>query len=127
MTSTKQVSPKILANGWGTMEVELLGRNKDFKLWPGGGRGWDWSEYGTNHSHGIQLADVEELLRYGCKIIILTTGRFGRLKVSRKVITAVQKRNVDKVIVTTTKKGILLYNKYAAQGMAVGGLFHSTC
>jgi hypothetical protein len=46
-------SPRILSFGWGRIEVETLGRGKDFKLWPGGGRGWDWSEHGTSHTGGI--------------------------------------------------------------------------
>lgn len=37
-------SPRILAVSWGHMEVEGIGEGKDFKLYPGGGREWDWSE-----------------------------------------------------------------------------------
>jgi hypothetical protein len=39
-------SPKIVAISWGRMEVEGLPPGKDFKLCPGGGREWDWSETG---------------------------------------------------------------------------------
>jgi len=28
------------------MEVEGIGAGKDFKLYPGGGREWDWNETG---------------------------------------------------------------------------------
>ena len=35
------------------MEVEGLGAGKDFKLYPGGGREWDWSETGMRHAPGI--------------------------------------------------------------------------
>ena len=31
------------------MTVAGLGDGKDFKLWPGGGRAWDWRETGTHH------------------------------------------------------------------------------
>jgi hypothetical protein len=55
-------SPRILAVRWGRMGVEGIGAGKDFKLYPGGGREWDWNETGTRHSPGIQPADVEELL-----------------------------------------------------------------
>ena len=55
------VSPRIQEVSWGVMVVDGLGRGKDFKLHPGGGRAWDWREHGTQHSPGIQLADVEEL------------------------------------------------------------------
>ena len=55
----KKPSPRILAVSWGHMEVESLGAGKDFKLYPGGGREWDWSETGMSHSLGIQPADVQ--------------------------------------------------------------------
>jgi hypothetical protein len=47
------------------MDVEDLGSGKDFKLYPGGGREWDWTETNTGHVPGIQPADVEELLEHG--------------------------------------------------------------
>ena len=55
-------SSRILVVAWGRMEVEGIGAGKDVKLYPGGGREWDWNETGTRHSPGIQPADVEELL-----------------------------------------------------------------
>ena len=55
-------SPLVTHISWGRMEVEGLGEGKDFKLYPGGGREWDWSETGTQHVPGIQPADVEELM-----------------------------------------------------------------
>ena len=55
-------SPRITHISWGRMEVDGLGTGKDFKLYPGGGRAWDWNETGTRHVPGIQPADVAELL-----------------------------------------------------------------
>lgn len=127
MTDSKLSSPRILSSGWGKMEVEFIGSGKDFKLWPGGGRTWDWSEHGTNHYRGVQLGDVAELVERGCRIVILTTGRLGRLKVPQDVVSALGEKDVDEIIVTTTKKGLKLYQEYAARELAVGGLFHSTC
>ena len=72
--SLSHISPRILSNGWGKMDVEALGSGKDFKLWPGGGRSWDWTETGTDHAAGIQKADVVELVENGCTIIVLTRG-----------------------------------------------------
>jgi hypothetical protein len=37
---------------WGRMAVESMGVGKDFKLYPGGGRAWDWAETGTRLSSG---------------------------------------------------------------------------
>ena len=49
-------SPKVLEVSWGYMEIEDVGTGKDFKLYPGGGRDWDWSETGTRHVPGIDPA-----------------------------------------------------------------------
>ena len=50
-------SPRITHLSWGRLEVEGGRSFKDAKLWPGGGRAWDWKETGTRHRPGIQLAD----------------------------------------------------------------------
>ncbi|MCP4340254.1 MAG: hypothetical protein GY799_15525 [Desulfobulbaceae bacterium] len=119
-------SPRILSFGWGKMEVEIVGRGKDFKLWPGGGRFWDWSEHGTGHSKGIQQGDVQELITKGCQVVVLTTGRLKRLKVPQTIVDSLKAQSIE-VFVVDTKKAIKLYNDYAEKGIAVGGLFHSTC
>ena len=54
------------------MQVECLGVGKDFKLYRGGGRAWDWAETGTRHSPGIQPADVEELVARGATTVVLS-------------------------------------------------------
>jgi hypothetical protein len=43
-----EASPRVVDDGWGFVEVEGLGRFRDVKLWPGGGRAWDWRETGTD-------------------------------------------------------------------------------
>ena len=67
-------SPRILDISWGRMDVEGLGVGKDFKLYPGGGREWDWTESGTRHDPGIQPEAVEELLARGATTVVLTGG-----------------------------------------------------
>jgi len=56
------------------MEIEGLGNGRDFKLFPGGGRSWDWSETGTHHVPGIQIADLEELIDHGSRVVVLSRG-----------------------------------------------------
>ncbi len=119
-------SPKILAVSWGRMEIEELGQGKDFKLWPGGGRHWDWSEFGTGHVRGVQIGDVEELVVKGARVVVLTRGVLSRLRIPDKTREFLEKSGV-KVEVVPTKKGVALYNAYVEKGVAVGGLFHSTC
>ena len=126
MEKMTAASPRILSSSWGNMEVESIGRGKDFKLWPGGGRSWDWSEHGTGHSRGIQQGDVQELITKGCQVVVLTTGRLKRLRVPQTTVDTLKAQSIE-VVVVDTQKAIQLYNDYAEKGMAVGGLFHSTC
>src|SRR5437764_13988382 len=70
----QKASPYINHASWGRMEVEGLGAGRDFKLYPGGGRAWDWRETGTHHVPGIQPADIQELLDHGSRVVILSRG-----------------------------------------------------
>ena len=60
-------SPQITFITWGSIQFasEDLPDGKDYKLYPGGGRAWDWGETGTQHKPGVQRADVEELVSKG--------------------------------------------------------------
>jgi hypothetical protein len=119
-------SPKISRIEWGEMDVEGLGSGKDWKLWPGGGRTWDWNETGTRHDPGIQPADVEELLDHGSEVVVLSRGQELRLQTSPATLDLLRDRGV-RVEVEETKAAVELYNDLAEQGERVGGLFHSTC
>lgn len=119
-------SPRINSIGWGKMDVESLGRGKDYKLWPGGGRSWDWKETGTAHSPGIQVEDVEELVTYGCRTVVLARGVFSRLKVTDEALAYLQEQGVE-TIVTDTNRAVQMYNNCIDRDIPVGGLFHSTC
>src|SRR5688572_32992660 len=79
-------SPRILAISWGQMEVEGLGVGKDFRLFPGGGRLWDWSVSGTAHEPGIQRSDVDELINNGATAVVLSQGMQQRLLVPQSTI-----------------------------------------
>lgn len=108
------------------MEIDGLDTGKDFKLWPGGGRQWDWRETGTRHVPGIQMADVEELLEHGSRTIVLSRGMLRRLRTCPETLETLERRGVE-VRIDETPAAAELYNALAARGDAVGGLFHSTC
>jgi hypothetical protein len=119
-------SPKISHISWGYMTIENIGPGKDFKLWPGGGREWNWSETGTHHVPGIQPADVTELLQHGCIVIVLSRGMLLRLQTCPETLDLLKHMDVS-VHVAETKEAAEIYNKLAGNNEAVGGLFHSTC
>jgi hypothetical protein len=119
-------SPRIIALSWGRMEIDGVGGGKDFKLWPGGGREWDWRETNTHHRPGIQPADVEELLEHGSRTIVLSRGMLRMLHTCPETLSLLERQNVD-VRVEETGAAAETYNTLAARGDPVGGLFHSTC
>lgn len=111
---------------WGRMEVSGIGQGKDFKLWPGGGRIWDWDETGTRHWPGIQPTDVEELVANGASAVILSQGMWRALHTQQATLNTLAARGVD-YEVTETREAVERYNARAANREAVGGLFHTTC
>ncbi|TFU05577.1 hypothetical protein EUV02_00610 [Polymorphobacter arshaanensis] len=121
-----KASPRITRLKWGDMKVDGLPAGTDFKLFPGGGRGWDWAETGTHHRPGIQPADVVELIDHGCTTIILTRGMELVLQTCPETLELLTARGIE-VHVLETMAAAALYNRLAAAGVAVGGLFHSTC
>lgn len=121
----EKTSPRVTHVSWGRMEVEGLPAGKDFKLFPGGGREWDWNEHGTRHEPGIQPGDVRELLDAGCDVVVLSRGMELRLKTTPETLRVLGDAGVE-VHVEETTEAVRLYNELAAS-RAVGGLFHSTC
>ena len=68
-------SPRIREVSWGRLAVEGKAElYKDAKLFPGGSSEWNWRETGTAHNPGIQIADVQELLDHGSKVVVLSRG-----------------------------------------------------
>jgi hypothetical protein len=107
------------------MEVDGLGSGRDFKLYPGGGREWDWTETNTHHVPGIQPADVEELLQHGSQVVVLTRGMQLVLQTCPETLQLLRDRGIA-VHVEETRAAVELYNRLAETHL-VGGLFHSTC
>lgn len=120
-------SPEISSLSWGHMKVKGCASNyKDCKVWPGGSRAWDWRETGTDHSPGVQPADLEEVLRKGVDLLVIGRGMSEALKVPSATLDFVKQKGVD-VRVLQTEKAVAEYNKLVGQGVKVGGVFHSTC
>jgi len=119
-------SPRVLGHGWGHIEVERAGTLRDAKLWPGGGRAWDWNETGTRHRPGIQPADVSELLGEHADVVVLSRGRQLRLETCDDTIELLEARGV-RVVRDETGAAIAEYNRLVDAGERVAALFHTTC
>lgn len=118
-------SPRIADAAWGRLELEDGRAFKDAKLWPGGGREWDWTETGTGHSPGIQPEDVDELLEHGAEVVVLSRGRARALTVPDRTVERIEAAGAE-ALVLPTAEAIERYNELR-ETRAVGGLFHSTC
>jgi len=105
--------------------VEGLGVGKDVKLWPGGGREWDWLETGTRHVPGILPGDVEELVEHGAEVIVLSKGMQLRLQTSPEALDLLRRKSVE-IHVEESKAAADLYNRLTLSRPA-GCLIHSTC
>jgi hypothetical protein len=121
----KPSSPRITHLSWGRMKVEGGRSFKDAKLYPGGAREWNWNETGTEHSPGIQPADVQELLGHGARVVVLTKGISRQLQVKPETLQLLEDKGVEYHHLQT-EKAVQLYNELRDR-QAVGGLFHSTC
>jgi len=117
--------PKIQSVRWGEVVVEGLGRFKDVKLWPGGGREWDWTETNTRHEPGIQPADVLEVLDHGARVVVLSRGMELRLLTCPETRDLLAGKGCE-FHVEETQTAVRLYNQLAASQPA-GCLIHSTC
>lgn len=123
---TASESPGITHVFWGRIEIEGGGGPfKDAKLYPGGAREWDWRETGTEHTPGIQPADVEELVENGATVVVLSKGMNQRLQVCPETLDMLKRRGVE-CHVLQTEDAVRKYNQLAEEER-VGGLFHSTC
>ena len=78
-------------------ELEVEGEAepyKDAKLFPGGSREWNWRETETSHRPGIQIADVQELLEHGSKVVVLSRGMAECLHVPRETLDFLKERQI---------------------------------
>jgi hypothetical protein len=121
MAQSLQQSQKITHVSWGNMEVDGLGKGRDFKLYPGGGRVWDWAETNTHHVPGIQPADVQELIDKGCQVVVLSRGMQLVLQTCPETLQTLHHNNI-RVYVKETKAAVEIYNQLAEKHELVGGV-----
>ena len=72
-------------------------------------------------SQGFEIADVQELLQHGAKVVVLSRGMAECLHVPRETLEFLEQQHVA-VHVLPTQQAVARYNKLA-QTELVGGLF----
>ncbi|ELK05606.1 hypothetical protein PAL_GLEAN10023029 [Pteropus alecto] len=88
---------------------------KDCKVWPGGSRTWDCRETGTEHSPGVQPADVEEVVKKCVQTLATGQGMSKGLKVPPSTLECLEKQGID-VRVLQTEQAVKEYDALVAQG-----------
>ncbi|XP_050568719.1 mth938 domain-containing protein isoform X3 [Cygnus atratus] len=115
--SVAMSSPEIASLSWGQMKVKGCSTTyKDCKVWPGGSRTWDWRETGTNHSPGVQPADLEEVVKKGAQTVVIGRGMSEALQVPSSTVDYLKKNGIE-VVVLQTEKAVEEYNALAARGV----------
>uniref|UniRef100_A0A2K6QMB7 Mth938 domain-containing protein n=1 Tax=Rhinopithecus roxellana TaxID=61622 RepID=A0A2K6QMB7_RHIRO len=79
-----------------------------------------------HHSPGVQPADVKEVVEKGVQTLVIGRGMSEALKVPSSTVEYLKKHGID-VRVLQTEQAVKEYNALVAQGVRVGGVFHSTC
>nr|XP_042706173.1 mth938 domain-containing protein isoform X2 [Chrysemys picta bellii] len=98
------------------------GREAAAALLTGGGE----RRWACSHSPGVQPADLEEVVKKGVKTLVIGRGMSEALQVPASTVDYLKKNGID-VLVLQTEKAVKEYNTLVAQGVKVGGIFHSTC
>ena len=125
----KEKNKPITHLSWGKIQVNINGREYDFKdckIWPEGASNWDWNLTGTSHETGIQPDDIKEILDHGIEVMILSQGFDLKMNVSAETEILLSSIGVEYRILDT-QKAVELFNNFSLKGIRVGGIFHSTC
>jgi hypothetical protein len=122
----REISPRISGLSWGQVSVEGYGKPfRDVKVYPGGAREWNWNETGTRHEPGIQPADVQELLKRGASVVILSTGMQKRLRVCPETLQLLEAAGVT-AYVLESREAVRRFNQLR-ETEPVAILLHATC
>lgn len=83
------MSNKITSISWGKVVLETGEEFKDVMLAPSLAKEWDWAVSGTNHLKGIQISDIDFLLKHGIDGIVLSRGMHLKLNISAETLSYV--------------------------------------
>ena len=83
--------------------------------------GW-WRERG----HEVGLGDLREVVKHKPDYLIIGTGAYGMVKVSKKVVKELEKLGI-KVIVMPTKDACRKFNELVEANKKVVAALHLTC
>jgi hypothetical protein len=80
-----------------------------------------WRESG----HRLALKDLEAVLSFGPRALVVGQGKFGRMEVAKEVETELRRRGIE-LFVAPTAEAVREYNRRAGETGVVAAL-HLTC
>ncbi len=117
---------------WGRFDIEgrehsenghgIVGAGKDIRL-----VGRDVSEWRERQGHRLRRSMVTGIYHQDIDTLVIGIGVESRLKVPKKVIKAIHRRGIERVILRPTPKACKTYNRLFRKGKRVALLAHGTC
>jgi len=84
-----------------------------------------YSNWWRKKGHFLQLEDLKMVFEYEPEILLIGTGAYGVMKVSKEIIQELEKRNIDYKI-KKTGKAVKIHNELIENKKLVSA-FHLTC
>lgn len=95
---------------------------RDLIVHPGGVE----ANWRRQEGHQVTVADLDRIWPLDPEVLVLGTGMFGRVKVDRAVIDALEERGV-RVEALPTRKACTRYEELRNEGRRVVAALHLTC
>jgi hypothetical protein len=103
-------------------DYEVVGVGKDIRL-----IGRDVSEWQEREGHRLTRSMITGIYDNDIDTLVIGVGAEGRVKVPKKVIKAIHRHGIDRVILRRTPKACKVYNRLFRKGKRVALLAHGTC
>jgi hypothetical protein len=78
--------------------------------------------FGTSHT--ISLDEAEFIYEEGTEIVVIGTGQYGMVKLSKEAVSFFEEKNVEAILMPTSEA---LHKWNRERNKKVVGLFHVTC
>lgn len=139
------IQPKIIANGWGEIDISTSGkieRFKDVVLLPTVAKEWNWGWKSDpmHHHPGIRKSDIDQYIFSSLipDVLILSQGRGhgggldnpgpGILEIEAGLQTYLKQKGVKEIHILKTAAAIQKYADLSALGTkSIAAMIHTTC
>lgn len=83
-------------------------------------------EYKYIPEHTLVLDDITDLINYNPLVIIIGTGAYGLMKLSKEISEYIERRRI-RLVVQKTADACKTYNQSLKEGKKVAAFMHNTC